>query len=48
MSSQGKNINLLKQPINSKIKQLTTDDLLSEEPLFKPFLKPFFNTKTSC
>ena len=41
MSSQGNNINSLKQPINAKIKQLNTDDLLSEQPFFKqPIRKP--------
>ena len=45
MSSQGNNINLFKQPTNSKIKQLTTNDLVSEEPLFKPFLNLFLTQK---
>ena len=41
MSSQGNNINSLKQPINAKIKQLNTDDLLSEQPFLKqPIRKP--------
>ena len=41
MSLQGNNINSLKQHIKANIKQLNTDDSLSEQPFFKqPIRKP--------
>ena len=41
MSSQGNDINSLKQHIKANIKQLNTDDSLSEQPFFKqPIRKP--------
>ena len=41
MSLQGNNINSLKQHIKANIKQLNTDDSLSEQPFFKqPIKKP--------
>ena len=40
MSSQGNNIKLLKQkPIKAKIKQLTTQKLLQEQPFYKQPIK---------